>query len=103
MPDDASIGVVIPMPILSFKETCYSIFQTIKFIDNWLQWFEVNYENIIIIYKENMSELFKTIPKSLPPKSLNYYKSKYQTTIEAVGGGCFLDKINSKLPPINIM
>ena len=47
-----------------------------------------------------MNDLFKTIPKSLPPKSPNDYQGKYQTTIKAVVGGWFLDKANSKITPI---
>ena len=47
-----------------------------------------------------MNDLFKTIPKSLPPKLPDDYKSKHQTTIMAVGGECFMDNINSKICPI---
>ena len=47
-----------------------------------------------------MNDLFKTIPKSLPPKSPDEYESKHETTIMAVGGECFMDNINSKICPI---
>ena len=63
MPDDVSSGVGRPMPITSPKEALFSLGQTINFIDNWLQCFEFNDENIITVYKRNTSELFKTIPK----------------------------------------
>ena len=45
-----------------------------------------------------MSELFKTILKSLPPKSPSDYKRKYHITIKAVGGGCCFENINRKIP-----
>ena len=48
-----------------------------------------------------MIKLFKTIPKSLPPKKYDYYKTKDQTTINAVGGKWYIYEMNSKLPPIN--
>ena len=33
-----------------------------------------------------MSELFKTIPKSLPPERADDYKENFQTSIIGVGG-----------------
>ena len=48
-----------------------------------------------MIYKIDMSELFKTIPKSIPQKSLDYSKIKYQTTIKAVGGIWYIYKMPS--------
>ena len=47
-----------------------------------------------------MGGLFKTIPKSLPPKTPDDYKSNLQKTIKEVVGRWFIDKINAKLPPI---
>ena len=47
-----------------------------------------------------MSELFETIPKSLPPKKGDDYNEKNRTMRRAVGGEWFINKINSKLPPI---
>ena len=68
MPGDTRSGGDIPMPCMSYKEAPLSLVQTINFIDNWLQCFEVNYYNRITIYKRKMSELFKKISKSLPKK-----------------------------------
>ena len=99
MPDDTSSGSVRPMPIASYKVSLISLGQTINFIDNWLKCFEDNYDKKIMIYKEKMSELFKTIPTLLPPKKLYDYKAKYQTDIKAIGGKCYVDKIISNLPP----
>ena len=48
-----------------------------------------------------MSELFKTIPKSLSAKKTGNYKSKFQTTIMSVGRELFIDQMNANLPPIN--
>ena len=78
------------MPITSSKESLLSFGNTIKFIDNWLQCFEVNYQNIIIIYKRKISEFFKTIPKQFPPKKPDDYKAKYPTTIRVICGEWFI-------------
>ena len=74
MPDDESIVGGIQIPSKSSKESIFSLGHTINFIENLIQCFEVNYHKIIIIYKIKMSELFKTIPKSLPPKKTDDYK-----------------------------
>ena len=55
-----------------------------------------------MIYKINISELFKTTPKSLPQKSPDDYNIKYKTTIKALCGGWFIENINAKLPPFKI-
>ena len=44
-----------------------------------------------------MSGLFKTISKSLPEKNWRLFK-KNHTTIKAVGGGWFIEKVSAKLP-----
>ena len=67
MPSYASSDGRIPMPSTSYKKSLYSLGHKIKFLDNWLQWFDDNYQNIISIYKSKMSKLIETIPK-LPPK-----------------------------------
>ena len=74
MPDYASSGGGRLMLSTSYKEALYSLGQKTNLIDNWIQWFEVNYENIIIIYKKKTSEWFKTTPKALTPKSPDDYK-----------------------------
>ena len=68
-PDDTISGSGRPKTRTSSKGALLSLGHTINFIENWLQCFEVNYQNIITIYKINMSELFKTIPKYLHPKT----------------------------------
>ena len=67
IPGDASSGFVRPMSRTSYKEALLSLGQSMKFIDNCIQCFEFNYENKLI-YKINMSELFKTTPKSISTK-----------------------------------
>ena len=52
MNDDASIGGGRPIQSTSSKEALFSLGQIIKFIANWIKFFEVNYENIIMIYKK---------------------------------------------------
>ena len=47
-----------------------------------------------------MKYLFKTIPTSLPPKKIDDYKKKYQTTTKEVFGKLYTENINSMLPPI---
>ena len=61
--DYASSDDEIPMTSKSFIEENFSLGQTITFIENWLQCFEVNYENRITSHRRKKSELFKTIPK----------------------------------------
>ena len=56
------------------------------FIDNWLQLFDDNYQYRISINKMKMSELFETIPKTIPPKKGDDYKDNFQRTTRAVGG-----------------
>ena len=51
---DASSGVGIPIPIISSKEAIYSLCQKTKFIDSWIQCFEVSYDDIIMIYKRKV-------------------------------------------------
>ena len=43
-----------------------------------------------MIHKIDMSDLFKTIPKSIPEKSLDYSKTKYQKNIKAEGGRWYI-------------
>ena len=74
MTDDESSKGGKPMPIMSYEEALFSLGHKINFIDNWIQYFEVNYQKIIMIYKRNTSELFKTTPKSLPPKKIMVMK-----------------------------
>ena len=52
-----------------YKEELLSLGKTINSIGHWIQLFVVNYENRIRVYERNMSESFKTIPKSLPTKN----------------------------------
>ena len=61
--DDASIGGGRTIPSTYSKKALFSLVHTINFLYNCIQCFEVNYQNIIMIYKSNMSEVFKTIPK----------------------------------------
>ena len=63
MPDDASSGTGIPIWNTSSKEVRLSLGHKINCIGNWLQCFEVNYDNRIVIYNRKMSDLFKTIAK----------------------------------------
>ena len=46
----------------AYEKLHLSIGQTINFIENLLQFFEVNYEKIIMISNIKMSDLFKTVP-----------------------------------------
>ena len=66
MPYDESSGGGRPIPSTSSREALLSLCKTINFIYNWIQCFEVTYDNIIIFLKGNMSDLFKTILESLP-------------------------------------
>ena len=74
IPDDASSGGDIPIPNTPYKEVLISLGLEIKFIDNWIHFFEENYDKKIMMYKRNMSELFKTTPKLLPPKKMMIIK-----------------------------
>ena len=51
MPDYASSGGGRPMTIKSQKGAIFALSQTIIFIDHWLQCFEDNDDNRIVIYK----------------------------------------------------
>ena len=74
---------------------------TINFIDNWLQYFEGNYNRRIYLYKQKTSELFNNIPLSLTPRKIYDYKN-YKTTIKLLGVGWFINYLNYKILPINI-
>ena len=92
MLDDSISGGERKMTSMSYKEAILAIVHRINFIDIWLQWFEVGYQNIIIIL-EKMCELFKKISKSLPPENLMITEKMFrQLSRQYVG--------NSKLPPI---
>ena len=68
MPDDASIVCVRPLSSTSSKGALILLGHTINFIDYWLQWLEEKYNKRIVIYKENMSDQFKSVPTQLQPK-----------------------------------
>ena len=70
MPDDASSGVEIPMTSKQSKEVLISLGQKINFIDVRLQCFEYSDYELIVMCKEKMSGLLKTIPALLPTKKL---------------------------------
>ena len=71
MPYDSSSGGDIPIPSNSSKESLILLGHKINAIDNLLQLFEDNCDNRIGVFKENMSEIFKTVPISFPPKNKN--------------------------------
>ena len=59
-----------------------------NFLENWVQCFDDNYHKIIAIYKSKMSELFETIPKSLPLKKVIIIKKIFrQKPGQLVGNG----------------
>ena len=76
MPSYTSSGCGIKIPTKSSKKALYSFGQKIRFLENWLQYFDDNYQNIIAIYKSKMSELFKRTQKALPPQKVDDYKEK---------------------------
>ena len=45
---------------------------------NYLQKYEFNYKNRNVVYKRNICELLKTIPKSLTPKNLMIIKQNFR-------------------------
>ena len=47
-----------------------------------------------------MRELFQKTPLSIPKTSTDYYKNKYKTTINTVGGDWFLENTNVNTTPI---
>ena len=75
---DEICGCRRTIPSMLSKISLYSIGNTINFLDNWLQWLDENYQNIIDIYKSKMSELFKKTPKSIPQKKGDDYKKKFR-------------------------
>ena len=88
IPDVVSSDGGRPMPSKSSKESLLSLGHTINFIENWLQCFEVNYQNIMMICKRRTSELFKTTPKTLLPKNLMIIRKKVrQISGKNVGNG----------------
>ena len=69
-PDNGISGGGRQFLISSSKEAIVSLVHTINFIDNCIQCSEGNYYDIIELNKQNMNELFTTIPISLPTKIL---------------------------------
>ena len=47
-----------------------------------------------------MSELFQTVPKSLPPKKCDGYRGKCQTTIKELGEEWFINSMNANTTTI---
>ena len=78
IPSYASSGSGIPIPSKSYKKAHYSLGHTINSLENWLQCFDGNYHNKIAIYKRKMSELFKIIPISLPPKKVTIINKNFR-------------------------
>ena len=74
MPDDESSGGGISIPIISLKKL-YLLDHTINFLDNWIQYYDDNYQNIISIYKINMKRLLWKVARELT-KISDYYKEK---------------------------
>ena len=52
MPGNGISGGWRPLSISSSKESLKPLGHTINFDDNWLQYFEVNYDDIIESYKQ---------------------------------------------------
>ena len=63
------VVVIEHLEISSSKEALISLGHNIKFIDNWIQCFDGNYDEMIVSYKENTRALFNTIPTSFQPKN----------------------------------
>ena len=99
-PDDESSGGGIPLITTSYTDALVSLSHKINFSDNCLQCYKENYGEITGLYQNNMEELFKNFPLSLPTRKNDDYKQKYNMTIDAVGGDQFPDNNNAKLPPI---
>ena len=55
MPSDTISGGGRPMPSTSYKKSLYSLGHTINFLDNCIQCFDDNDQNIIAIYKSKTS------------------------------------------------
>ena len=68
-PEDSSSGGVIPLPSTLSIDALESLGHTPKFIHNFFQYFIDNYEVRNFLHKENIQELFREIPLSLPIKS----------------------------------
>ena len=101
-PDDGSSCGNIPCPIAPYKEALESLDHTISFIYDWLQCFEDNYEERIILYKQKIIELFKKIPLSLTPINPDDYKKNIRQLSSQYRGGWFIEKMYSNIPSINI-
>ena len=63
------VVVIDHLEISSSKEALISLGHNIKFIDNWIQCFDGNYDEMIVSYKENTRALFNTIPTLFQPKN----------------------------------
>ena len=68
-PEDSSSGGVRPLSSTLSIDTLESLGPTLNFINNWGQCFIENYEVRTFLHKENIQELFREIPLSLPVNS----------------------------------
>ena len=100
-PGNKSSGAERPIKNNPTKYAIASIGLTLNLINNWIQCFESNYTGRTLLYKEKMTELFKTINLTLPVKNPDYHKNKYQTEIKAVGGAWFIEKQSKNLLHLN--
>ena len=72
----------------------------LNFIDSWLQFFEENYSQWTMMYREKMSEMFKNIPVNIPEPNPGDFKNKIQYMFIDIGVKWHIQKKNTKLPPL---
>ena len=96
--DCGSIGGGNALPQNSTTEALFSLSATIDFIYCWLNCLEHHSLSRSNMYFQTMECMFRKITVELPkPLTL---KEIRKTLLHAIGGKCYKNKLNVKLPPL---
>ena len=73
---------------------------TLNFVNSWLQSFENNYSQEIIMYRDKIDYLFQNINFIIPKTQPYKYKKKINKLFTYTGRKWYINKIRYKPPPI---
>ena len=93
-----SSGGGYPLPSNSTTESLASLSATIDFIVCWLQALEQNFLERCNMYIFDVEKLLQKISVELPKPPIP--KENHQSLLHAIGGGCYMNKLGQKLPPL---
>ena len=91
------------MPAYSTMDALKYICVTINYLNSWNKLLEVSYDWCCQEYYDTMNDFFKKFSTILPVKTYSCFKEKRQLHFVEIGGKGYVDKLNIKLPPLEIL